>query len=627
VATAVATETAPDTSTGATAVRLPRLPPRMRYSDLPLRWKILLPFALLALLYALSGTYVFSRGTAAEQRAALSARLRDAASLAIDDLQQHQASHASTGLRISGTRGLADAVARGDQRAVRRLALPPIVNARTSIAVVTERSGRALLQVRNEPGSAPTVRSGETWRAIVGEAARARGAAAREIRSTRFTSGGVSFIGAVAPIGHGGRSEGAVLVADATVEVLARLERLTEGRLTLLDGNGAVLAGPAVPAPPDATRASQVTSGSIAVLYAPLGTEPPATLAVAMPAPSGVGALGREGWKIAFLALAILGGVFLAGERTSRRISDPLRRLLVSAQALQRGDLGHRAHLSGRDEIAQLAGAFDQMATQLESSYRDLEHRVDDRTRDLADALARLDAVNSELKKASEAKSAFLGNLSHELRSPLSGMMIAAEMLADPGKVKLDRAKREHLGQIMSRNGRHVMLLIEDLLDLSRIEAGRLDLNIERVPLGRILSESADAVRATAERKGVAFGIPEVERLTVSADPLRLRQVFINLLTNAVKFTEPGGKTWIDVRASRGEIAIDVSDTGIGIGGDDIDRIFDAFEQAGGSHVGAGLGLAISRRITELHGGTLTVRSEPGHGSIFTVALPRKGRS
>lgn len=256
------------------------------------------------------------------------------------------------------------------------------------------------------------------------------------------------------------------------------------------------------------------------------------------------------------------------------------------------------------------------------------QHAVALEARDalLSEALARLDQVNKDLARANEAKSSFLASMSHELRTPLSGILLAGELLSDPLFGPVPQEKVRELGARIIMSGKHLLGLINDLLDLSRIEMGRLELHRETLDVGEVIVEAGDAVRPLAKQKGIHFEVPAVEGLTARADALRIRQVLINLLTNAVKFTPEGGNVSVRAHGSGPLVSIEVTDSGIGVLPEDQERIFEAFEQASGSaSEGVGLGLAISRRIASLHGGTLAVSSAPGTGSTFTLTLPVEG--
>ncbi len=234
-----------------------------------------------------------------------------------------------------------------------------------------------------------------------------------------------------------------------------------------------------------------------------------------------------------------------------------------------------------------------------------------------------LDRANAELRRASDAKSDFLGTVSHELRTPLHSILVAAELVSDPVFGPLSEERVRDLGATIHVSGRHLLGLIDDMVDLARIEAGRIDLRIVRLPLAPLLDEIRHQIAPLARERGIALECECESNLMIHADPLRIRQVLVNLLANAVKFTEPGGRVWVDAHLTPTAVEIAVHDTGVGIRHEDLVHIFEPFDQV--SEVlapGAGLGLAIARRLVDLHGGRLTVTSAHGTGSTFTVSLP-----
>jgi PAS domain S-box-containing protein len=226
-------------------------------------------------------------------------------------------------------------------------------------------------------------------------------------------------------------------------------------------------------------------------------------------------------------------------------------------------------------------------------------------------------------RRASEVKSQFLAVMSHELRTPLSTMLISADMLRDPAFGPLTEATVQDLAAKILASGRHLLGLIDDLLDLSRIEAGQLDLAVVPTPVGPLLGEVRQTVAPMASDRGVLLHVPADVPGQVLADPLRLRQVLLNLLTNAIKFTDTGGRVWVELSYLGESAMISVRDTGVGIAPQDLDRIFQPFEKASITAAGAGLGLAIAQRLVELQGGMLQVASTVGAGTTFTVTVPR----
>ncbi len=251
--------------------------------------------------------------------------------------------------------------------------------------------------------------------------------------------------------------------------------------------------------------------------------------------------------------------------------------------------------------------------------------RINAQAREL---VGELDRANTELVKMNDAKTQFLANVAHELRTPLHAILISSELVHDSPVGKLSGAKIRDFGATIQSSGRLMVRLIDDLVDLSRIEAGRLDLRPTRFRLGDLLAEIAPDLTAVAEERGIALEIPAGSGPLVTADTIRLRQILTNLIGNALKFTERGGHIWVEISSGRTEIAVTVRDTGIGIGPEDVDRAFLPFEQVSRTSTpGAGLGLAIARSLAELHGGRLVVSSTLGLGSSFTLTLPRQAEA
>ncbi|AOS43993.1 Autoinducer 2 sensor kinase/phosphatase LuxQ [Lacunisphaera limnophila] len=237
--------------------------------------------------------------------------------------------------------------------------------------------------------------------------------------------------------------------------------------------------------------------------------------------------------------------------------------------------------------------------------------------------------ANADLSRAARLKDEFLAAMSHELRTPLNAVLGMAEVMRDQLHGPLNASQLEMMG-IVEESGRHLLALINDILDLSKIEAGKLDLQVEEVPIEPAAQSSVRFVREQAMRKKLELTCtvdPTLE--TVQADHRRLKQVLVNLLSNAVKFTPEGGRVGLEVVADpvAGGVRFTVWDTGIGIARADFDRIFQPFEQIDSRlarrYEGTGLGLALVRRMVAMHGGTLSLDSEPGQGSRFSVFLPQ----
>ncbi len=242
-----------------------------------------------------------------------------------------------------------------------------------------------------------------------------------------------------------------------------------------------------------------------------------------------------------------------------------------------------------------------------------------------------LSRLNAELDQASKLKDQFLANVSHELRTPLNSVIGFSDLLlamAGP-ESPLTATQHDYL-ETIARNGHHLLQLINELLDLSKIAAGRMELRLEPLLLDGLLREAADSVRAQLEARKHKLAVePPAEPVTVAADHGRLRQVLLNLLSNAIKFTTDGGCITLAARLETDgrSVRVAVSDTGIGIAPDDQAKLFQEFVQLDASpsrrYEGTGLGLALSKRLVELHGGVIGVESELGKGSTFWFTLPR----
>ena len=225
----------------------------------------------------------------------------------------------------------------------------------------------------------------------------------------------------------------------------------------------------------------------------------------------------------------------------------------------------------------------------------------------------------------SKAMNRFLATMNHELRTPLNSILGFSQLLVHQGGGTLDEKQLRQLGHIQS-SGLHMLGLIGDILDLSKIAGGQMEVQVALIELGPLLDESVAKVRPLAEEKGLSLSLDPPAEIWVEADRRRLFQVLLNLLSNAIKFTPPGGEIELTLRRTEDIAEVSVSDTGIGIEPEDQERIFDEFVQidpiSDARTQGSGLGLTMSRRLLALMGGSIRVHSKPGEGSVFTVAFP-----
>ena len=262
----------------------------------------------------------------------------------------------------------------------------------------------------------------------------------------------------------------------------------------------------------------------------------------------------------------------------------------------------------------------------IEQMNSDLERKVRERTQEIEIVNQKLLDSNTALQRANRLKSEFLANMSHELRTPLNAIIGFSELLLDPAFGRLEEDQRGYAADIHS-SGRHLLGLINDILDLSKIEAGRMRLIPETFEVGPVVDEAMALLRLEAARKQIDLVASVADpRATMHADRSKVKQVLSNLLSNSVKFTPSGGRVRLSTTGAGDRLVIDVVDNGIGIREEDQEWIFEPFTQVDGSlsrhYQGTGLGLTLVRRFVEMHGGQVRLESRPGAGSRFIVELP-----
>jgi signal transduction histidine kinase len=322
------------------------------------------------------------------------------------------------------------------------------------------------------------------------------------------------------------------------------------------------------------------------------------------------------------LALGLVAGLALGAAWVGGNlfIVRQIQVLVGATKRVAAGEVSVRTGLpQGQGELSQLASAFDQMAESLERAQ---ERRIQE------DELRRknyqLEQQNLAIQEANRLKTEFVSMVSHELRTPLTSIQGYAELLLEDEQIA--EAHRESLA-IVKKNSERLLGLINDLLDVSRMEAGRLDLHRTSLDLAHLIREVAGSLRPLIETKRQRLRLDLGEALpAVWADQDRVTQILTNLISNAHKYTLAEGSITVGARREDGFVRVDVSDTGIGISPEDQAQLFTKFFRAHDPSLqaagGTGLGLAISRLLVELHGGRITVSSAPGQGSTFSFSLP-----
>jgi len=337
-------------------------------------------------------------------------------------------------------------------------------------------------------------------------------------------------------------------------------------------------------------------------------------------------------------------------------LTRPLGQLMEGNRRVARGDFSLRLEVRARDEFGRLARSYNQMADEIQRSRELAESylaSLRSNAEHLEEANRALQKSNADLAKASRMKSEFLAVMSHELRTPLNVIIGFSEVMLDQTFGDMNPKQQRHAENILS-SGRHLLSLINDILDLSKVEAGRMKLVPEPFDLRQSLDEVQSLVRNLAGKKGLEIHCAKAPAVTPITDPKVFRQVLLNLLSNAIKFTPDGGRIdfnvqCIDGRTLRSDAAtrmlsperrlaivprrvllVEVHDTGIGISPEDQERVFEAFQQVDATYArgqeGTGLGLALTRKLVVLLGGDIWLQSAAGEGSTFRFWIPFEAR-
>lgn len=339
-----------------------------------------------------------------------------------------------------------------------------------------------------------------------------------------------------------------------------------------------------------------------------------------------------------FLLLIMIIGLLVFA---SRMVVRPIHRLADAANIISEGDFSHTIDVRSKDELGYLARTFNEMAAKLRAAYSslseansELDAKVSERTRELTLANKQLNKelklrmqTEQELKAASEAKTMFMGNMSHELRTPLNAIIGFSDIMKEQtfgplGEKYADYARDIH------ESGTHLLKLINELLDISRIETGHLTLTEEDFDLAISITACLNMLEAQAKERRLTLTSDIAASMPLlHGDQTRIMQILINITGNAIKFTPPGGTVSIKAFSTpEGALQVSITDTGIGIAPADLERVFDAFAQVDNNlaraHEGAGLGLPLAKLLTERHDGTLDISSTSGQGTTVTVSFP-----
>jgi signal transduction histidine kinase len=329
---------------------------------------------------------------------------------------------------------------------------------------------------------------------------------------------------------------------------------------------------------------------------------------------------------VAAIGLLLVAVTLISGGFIATRLLRPIQQLRVGAARIGGGDLSQRISVKTGDEFEALANQFNDMAGKLEESYAGLEQKVEQRTHELEIKSRQLAEARDAADTANQTKSSFLANMSHELRTPLNAIIGYSEILQEDAADADNKAAIDDLQKIEGA-GRHLLGLINNILDLSKIEAGKMDVFIEAVDIQAVVKEVLSIVKPLADKNENAVEVICPAGIgSFRSDQTKVKQCLLNLMSNANKFTSKGTLTLTVTREDTSRVCFRVSDTGVGMTKEQLGRLFQAFSQADASTTkrfgGTGLGLAITKHFCTMLGGDVAVESTTGLGSTFTIWLP-----
>jgi signal transduction histidine kinase/ActR/RegA family two-component response regulator len=410
--------------------------------------------------------------------------------------------------------------------------------------------------------------------------------------------------------------------------------------------------------PPHPGQAGHAKEGEELVLYKPITENGDVLGTVYLRATNQLMGRVRDYLLICLgVTLLALLTAWLLVRRLGHTITAPIDAITtIAREVVAKRDYSRRAPHTSEDEAAALVDSFNAMLTEIEQRTQaleksnheiarealeralaqqevmrlnsELEERVHERTMQLELANSELELAIEEARNANQAKSAFLSSMSHELRTPLNAILGFAQILADDRLPTTPEQKKEFSGHIL-KSGRHLLTLINEILDLAKVEAGALTLSMEAVGLAEVLLECRTMIEPLAAARGIRVhfpeGAPEHAAALVQADRTRLKQVLLNLLSNAVKYNREGGAVTLECHAcGPGRLRLSVSDTGMGLRPDQVAALFQPFNRLGqenSAQEGTGIGLVFTKRLVELMKGEIGVASTPGVGSTFWIEL------
>jgi signal transduction histidine kinase len=612
---------------------------RSRFDDLPLFWKLLVPFFTLILAVGVAGAFLIVHDLSSRAQTTLDQELgKDTvdSQLVVRDRELYLVESANFASNLDG---MAAAVRGRDIAGVRRL-LRSVLALKTDLDLVgvAGGDGEGIVEyARGATDTRPVARPTHDWtryRFVAGTLRDPNGA-----KSSGFVSAeGRSLLAIAAPVCSGSTAcapVGAIVVgftaqklADAAageVPGAVSLRRgvsifdLAGGRLASSGASAVSTLSPIARGPGLPRETARAGSVDVEIVYSPLVVHGArvGTLAISLPRAPVFSSVRGAAVRLALILLAAMAGIVAIGSLLSRRILRRTRELIETNRALGRGELSTRAPTGGKDELGELARGVNVMAEQLEATYETLELRVSERTQ--------------EVERLLRERTEFFAGLSHDLQTPLAIILHHASLMLDSSYRKDARWNAE-AGSAIRESGAQLQALITDILELAKAEAGRLDIDLQTIDLREVFSDARPTLDGLARRSGLRSAVSAPGDLPpVRADRARVREIILNLVDNAVKYTPEGGRVSLSAAAHNGVVDVSVADTGVGIPPDAGERVFEPFFRVKGTKAqrgesSSGLGLSLARRLVEAQGGTIRYESTPGRGTTFTFTLPTAGR-
>ncbi len=606
---------------------------RFRLDNVPLVWKILVPFLVLMLAVGAVGSFAIVSSLSSRAQAEIDEELTRRTVDARSSIHDRELSLLESVGFAANLQGMAGAVSRADRAEATRLLRSVLALKKDlDLVAVTNASGTSLIEF---------IRTGDTFTSGTGASFKGRKPVNRVLRASGgATSAGLqkvdgrnmlvvaSSICPGAPCVPVGAAIVAFDAANITRSVQLVLGRgasvsLYNASARRLASAGSVSGRPTVPEADEAkpVRVQERTDGvDVATVYAPFQLQgtPAGYVGVTLPTTRFYASARGTAVRLAVLLLIAMGGIVAVGVVLSRVLLARVRPLIRTNRALGRGDLTARAPVYGSDELGELATGFNDMAEQLQASHETLESRVRQRT--------------AEVQRLLKERTQFFASVSHEFRTPLAVILGQVNLMRNTDYRKRNNGKSL---ETIQESSQQLLSLIDDLLAAARAEAVRLDVELETVRL----TDVVDGIQHTLEglaRTGqhdLEIDVPK-DLPEVSADPARLREILLNLVDNSVKYTPPGGVVELSAESRNGNVEVSVRDDGPGIPKRLGKKLFEPFVQVPGTKTqggqsSSGLGLALTKRLVEAHGGKIWFESEKGGGTRFTFTLrnaPPRGR-